>query len=339
MTIARKLTRCVAKATGCFLLGLGPWGLADSSHATGADPTTRSMSDRESGDASPGVSLPKVSDASVFGWLIRSEAAPRGAVMPAVARAGGEIDEDRLSDPRQASNRAATSPVRPLRRVAENGGNTETTVSFHDLLTWAAESPESEVPEIVPRSAEEFRHEPMFAREEGSPKPLRSQRDLFENLWGRPLGSPADDETPMDTPSPNFFPFTSPLLAHLPMGSRTRFVPDEEWGERGISPSVYTWSAPHFFHHPLYFEQVNLERYGQGPHRCLQPLYSAAHFFGTVPLMPYKAGSSPPHERVHVLGHRRPGSFAPYQWHWTRFSWRGVAYQGLATAGVAVALP
>jgi hypothetical protein len=53
-------------------------------------------------------------------------------------------------------------------------------------------------------------------------------------------------------------------------------------------PAVYTWTSPVFYHRPLYFEQPNLERYGHGRARIVQPLLSSAHFFGSIPLVPYK---------------------------------------------------
>jgi hypothetical protein len=101
----------------------------------------------------------------------------------------------------------------------------------------------------------------------------------------------------------------------------------------------YTWHAPLLYHGPLYFEQVSLERYGQGPAPLLQPACSAASFFGTIPLLPYHVGAYPPSERIYTLGHRRAGDRVPYQHHWPRFSWRGVRYQSMATTGLIFALP
>ncbi|MCA9132398.1 MAG: hypothetical protein KDA45_04565, partial [Planctomycetales bacterium] len=81
-----------------------------------------------------------------------------------------------------------------------------------------------------------------------------------------------------------------------------------EWG-----PSAYTWISPAFYHLPLYFEQPNLERYGIGRGRVLQPLLSSAHFFGSIPLLPYKSLQQPPWEKVYTLGQGRPGNCVPIQ--------------------------
>lgn len=79
------------------------------------------------------------------------------------------------------------------------------------------------------------------------------------------------------------------------------------------SPAAYTWVSPVFHHNPLYFEQPNLERYGIGRARVVQPLLSSVHFFGSIPLVPYKSLTHHPRERVYTLGHARPGNCVPLQ--------------------------
>jgi hypothetical protein len=113
-------------------------------------------------------------------------------------------------------------------------------------------------------------------------------------------------------------------------------------------PSSYVrafgWAAPGFFHRPLYFEQVNVERYGHhvccGPcSDCAQSAVSAAHFFATVPLLPYRIGAEPCCERQYTLGHYRPGSCNPHQLHWPRLSERGLAFQAMAVTGLVFLIP
>lgn len=55
------------------------------------------------------------------------------------------------------------------------------------------------------------------------------------------------------------------------------------------------------FMNPLYFEDPNLERCGQG-HGCFTELVSAVRFFGRVPLVPYMMGANPPLSCVPSLG-------------------------------------
>jgi hypothetical protein len=88
----------------------------------------------------------------------------------------------------------------------------------------------------------------------------------------------------------------------------------------------YAWVSPTFSHAPLYFEQVNLERYGIGSNRYLQPVCSFVHFFGSVGLLPYKVLTQHPRERVYTLGHQRPGDRVAYQ----KRSLLGQSYPGEA---------
>jgi hypothetical protein len=81
---------------------------------------------------------------------------------------------------------------------------------------------------------------------------------------------------------------------------------------RNWMASDYLWEAPGSVSGPLYFEEPNLERYGY-QFGCLQPAVSAAHFFATIPLLPYKMAVHPPHECVYSLGYYRPGDCAPLQ--------------------------
>ena len=85
---------------------------------------------------------------------------------------------------------------------------------------------------------------------------------------------------------------------------------------RDWSPMEYNWEASALCHGPLYFEELNLERYGY-TWGVWQPAVSAVHFFGTIPLLPYKMVVQPPHECIYTLGYYRPGDRAPRQReHW-----------------------
>jgi len=75
---------------------------------------------------------------------------------------------------------------------------------------------------------------------------------------------------------------------------------------------IFTWKASALCHKPLYFEEVALERYGHSFNPLLLPFMSGAHFFATLPLLPYKMSLNPPDECVYALGYYRPGNCAPY---------------------------
>ena len=120
------------------------------------------------------------------------------------------------------------------------------------------------------------------------------------------------------------------------------------WDQINAGPSAmfrcwpvlcYQWDATNLCYRPLYFEDINAERYGYicndcwcccGPQDCLQSACSAAHFFGTVPALPYVLSAQPPRECVYTLGHYRPGSCAP--WRCNYWPWDPCA--ALVTAGV-----
>jgi len=66
---------------------------------------------------------------------------------------------------------------------------------------------------------------------------------------------------------------------------------------------------------------------------------SGAHFFATVPLLPYKMAVDPACECIYTLGHYRPGSPVPHQIH--RFPLRPVAggVEAVAITGLIYAIP
>lgn len=104
--------------------------------------------------------------------------------------------------------------------------------------------------------------------------------------------------------------------------------------EGGWGDQMFQWSATQFCHQPLYFEEVNLERYGYQCNPVVQPLVSGAHFFLTVPALPYKMTVNPPRECVYTLGYYRPGDRVPWQRNRLPWDTRAAAVQ----AGVAVGL-
>ncbi|MCH2113679.1 MAG: hypothetical protein MK171_02025 [Pirellulales bacterium] len=102
---------------------------------------------------------------------------------------------------------------------------------------------------------------------------------------------------------------------------------------------TYSWKASALCHKPLYFEQVRLERYGHtwGPY--VQPIMSGVHFFGSVPVLPYKMGIRTPSECVYALGYYRPGSCAPCMIDPVPFTWRAALFQAGAVTGISAVIP
>lgn len=103
--------------------------------------------------------------------------------------------------------------------------------------------------------------------------------------------------------------------------------------------TTYMWKASALCHKPLYFEDEQLERYGHSFSPCFQPFVSGAHFFCTLPVLPYCMGVEPPMECIYALGHYRPGSCAPYMCNPIPLSPRGALLEVGVVTGAAAALP
>ena len=109
---------------------------------------------------------------------------------------------------------------------------------------------------------------------------------------------------------------------------------------RHFGQTCFMWKASALSTRAAYFEDVQLERYGNTivcP--ALQPVVSGAKFFATIPILPYKMGVTPPSECVYTLGHRRPGNCAPYMVEPFPISPRGALFQAGAVAGGLAVIP
>ncbi len=112
-------------------------------------------------------------------------------------------------------------------------------------------------------------------------------------------------------------------------------IPPGQFSPRSWPMLTYTWKASALCHKPLYFEEVQLERYGHSPGPYLDPIVSAAHFFVTIPLLPYYMGIDSPWECQYSLGYYRPGSCAPYMIEPFPISLRGALFEAGAVVGAS----
>ncbi|MGH7128828.1 MAG: hypothetical protein ACREIV_09680 [Planctomycetaceae bacterium] len=96
--------------------------------------------------------------------------------------------------------------------------------------------------------------------------------------------------------------------------------------------------ASSFCHRPLYFEELYVERYGHSLGH-LQPFASAAHFYGTVPLLPYKMWIEPPWECVYTMHHMRVDTCGPPAPPRPPFRLDAAAVQAGVTAGLILVVP
>jgi len=143
-----------------------------------------------------------------------------------------------------------------------------------------------------------------------SPKNLKHISDLNTSI------APSEGELPRDCP-----------------------LGDDVFQSRSFAPITFTWTASQLCHKPLYFEDVQLERYGHMAGPWLQPFASAAHFFCTMPILPYKMGLELPNECVYTLGYYRPGDCAPYLFDPLPLSVRGMFFEPGAGGGACARVP
>jgi hypothetical protein len=108
---------------------------------------------------------------------------------------------------------------------------------------------------------------------------------------------------------------------------------------RNFTMITYTWKASGLCHKPLYFEEVQLERYGHTFGPLAQPVISGAHFFANIAILPYQMGIHPCNECQYSLGYYRPGDCAPYMIPPVPLSCRGALYEAGAVAGAIALFP
>jgi hypothetical protein len=112
-----------------------------------------------------------------------------------------------------------------------------------------------------------------------------------------------------------------------------------DYEPRRFASTLVTWKAAGYCHKPLYFEHWALERYGHSRGFVADSFCSAAHFFVTLPVLPYKMGVELPWECVYPLGYYRPGNCAPWTVPAVPISGRGLAVQAATVTGLVFLLP
>jgi len=207
----------------------------------------------------------------------------------------------------------------------------------------------AEPPPAVP--PEEF--QPPFVAPQTVKPPVTTPQDLdtsFDDRYRGPSGFPNMELE--ECPSPGDEEFFTPIRKlsvdtkpKLTREGTEQELPQEcqlqggEYMPREWCQTTFTWKASGLCHKPLYFEDVQLERYGHSWGPYLQPIISGAHFFLTVPILPYKMGLYPPEECIYTLGYYRPGSCAPYLLDPLPLSVRAGLAQAGAMVGGAYVIP
>ncbi len=108
---------------------------------------------------------------------------------------------------------------------------------------------------------------------------------------------------------------------------------------RSWAANTMHWKASALCHKPLYFENIQLERYGHSNGPVLEPLRSTAHFFVSLISVPYQSGIHPANECVYALGYFRPGNCAPWLREPLPISLAGTVRQAAYVAALGAIIP
>jgi hypothetical protein len=109
---------------------------------------------------------------------------------------------------------------------------------------------------------------------------------------------------------------------------------DPSWGW-----SNYQFEASNTFSHPLYFEDVMLERHGHERYPLLQPMISGTRFIATVPMLPYLMTVRPACETEYKMGHFRAGDRVYPYFQRPPYVRNAAVVEAAAVAGGFIALP
>ena len=105
--------------------------------------------------------------------------------------------------------------------------------------------------------------------------------------------------------------------------------------QRNWIPQTFSWTASNLCHKPLFFENVQLERYGHSHGPFAQPVHSVAHFFVSLVSVTYQNAITPANECQYALGYYRPGNCAPWLKDPIPISLNGARRQALVTTGLS----
>lgn len=96
--------------------------------------------------------------------------------------------------------------------------------------------------------------------------------------------------------------------------------------------------AAYVCYNPLYFEDLNSERYGWDA-GIFQPLLSTGKFYVDLLKLPYEMGIQMPWHCEYNSGYCLPGDPVSYYLYYPRWSWKGAALQAGVVLGAVVAIP
>lgn len=127
--------------------------------------------------------------------------------------------------------------------------------------------------------------------------------------------------------------------ANLPPNFFDNEMDKGEYADRVVPRTVLQWEPTNLWYHPVYFEDVGLERYGHSHRPLLQPFVSSGRFFGQVATLPYQMALRPASSREFALGYYQPGEWAPKKKYQLPFNEEAVTAEFLWITGLVLLIP
>lgn len=138
-----------------------------------------------------------------------------------------------------------------------------------------------------------------------------------------------------------------PTLNYATRGIDARRLPPDfyekmdhgDYQPHKYNPVVFQWAPTNLYHHPLYFEDPGLERYGHTYSPLVQPFASTGKFATQLVTLPYQMALNPVHSRDYTLGWYRPGDVAPKKTYILPFNEEAALVQAATVASLFLIIP
>jgi len=198
------------------------------------------------------------------------------------------------------------------------------------------QSPQSEVQfeKPIPDSAE------IYAQATPDPKAVPQPPKQYEQASaGRSLSIQGIDPIPSYNPNqdnkgaPNALFPSEQTLGHDEQGNPQPF-PVREFPE-----AIFAWEASNLTYNPLYFQDIQLERYGHTHHPLVQPFVSSGRFGIQLIGLPYQMAIDPIDKCVYSLGYYRPGECAPRKYYQIPINEDALGMEALFLTGMIAIFP
>jgi hypothetical protein len=302
-------------------------------------PATVTSVDVDNAAAQPSATLARATSSLASASIAAAATNPAAAATPSVATnpADAAILNSLLSVSEQAAQRPVAARPTDVPTAASDTG---------PIATFARARIEAVAPPmaIAPQPAAELlpAAPPQVRAEASAPPPTQpADGQLSDNQRIKSIRQISLDITP-----PAIYDDTKALV-QPPYDYAAEALPalaaQQPYTRGDLIDGGYEWHPEPvgltFCYQPLYFEEVNLERYGRS-YGILQPVVSLGNFYGRIPLLPYMALAQPARRCTYqahwtLPGYRIPGKepheFVP--------SLHGAAAEVAALYGIILLIP